>query len=227
MTGGPVKNQGWWAEAKSQRKGCFWSLVLLNTCYHCPLSFPILPSNNLHLMHSSELLPYDDCAWITDHIPSYRRQEKEIFFPLSTLVGKSWTHFLRQGSSRPGDWTYISYTIGRFFSTEPLGKPQSLYGIGQEVPLGFSVTQINFLANPVDMHKWTEQHACHVFTQFFRMSMIKASFEVSPIELLTRTVSCSWLWSDILCSKKLDKSFWLNFSTEFFFTLSFQLWFMR
>lgn len=56
MTGGPVKNQGWSAEAKSQRKGCFWTLVLLNTCYHCPLSFPILPSNNLHLIHSSELL---------------------------------------------------------------------------------------------------------------------------------------------------------------------------
>ena len=32
-----------------------------------------------------------------------------------------------RGSSQPRDWTHISHTAGRFFTTEPPGKPGPLY----------------------------------------------------------------------------------------------------
>ena len=37
---------------------------------------------------------------------------------------KSCFHFFIQGFSQPRDWTHVSHTAGRFFTTEPLGKPQ-------------------------------------------------------------------------------------------------------
>ena len=43
------------------------------------------------------------------------------YFPgKNTAVG---CHFLLQGSSQPRDWTCISCVVGRFFTTEPSGKP--------------------------------------------------------------------------------------------------------
>lgn len=201
MTGGPVKNQGWSAEAKSQRKGCFWTLVLLNTCYHCPLSFPILPSNNLHLIHSSELLLK---MTVYRSLTTFRLtggRQKKYFSPFH-FSRKKLDPFSAPGISQTQGLNLHLLHYREILFHWTIGKPQSLYCIGKEVPSGFSVTQKNFLANPVDMHKWGEQHACQVFTQFFRMGVIKASFEMSPIELLTRTDSFSWLWSDILCTKK-------------------------
>ena len=32
-----------------------------------------------------------------------------------------------KGSSWPRDWTHVSHMVGRFFTTEPLGKPKTIY----------------------------------------------------------------------------------------------------
>ena len=125
--------------------------------------------------------------------------------PGSSVLGFSQARILEwvampssRGSSRPRDWTQVSWIVGEFFTTEPPGKPPVIF-----LPLTRSISSLKHSTGTIYSYTNTTHDQAPVTYSDYRHPLL-TGWEIGNHvcgsvsiweESLRRKVSKTWKWS--------------------------------